>query len=213
MDVSLIVGVIGSSLTVLAIWLSIIKLEMDRPWRFTVAVLELSVLGAGLYFLGPILGSSLAFAAVTGWLLLNSVRLAMQYDTLATDAAIHWRIERDDAKAFIRGLTKAEGRPLQFLRPLGTARLAAALAKRARPRHEVSLMAKPIGMLCAGFHAKPEDLAPRFDRLMRRFGEPPERAMHMADVLTRASQLTPGSFEEVMNGLETFVGASDEPIG
>lgn len=205
MSVSVIVGVIGSALTILAIWLGIVKLELARTWLFIVAVLELSVLGASLYFLGPILGSSLAFAAVTGWLLLYSVRLAMQYDTLAADAAIHWRISRDDAKAFIRGMVKTEGRPLQFLGLLGTARLAAALAKRARSRDEVSLMAKPVAMLCAVFHEKPEDLTPRLDELMRRFGEPAESSMHVADVLTRAAQLTPGSLQQVMEGVEALL--------
>ncbi len=211
MDASPIIGITGIALTVLAIGLGYRNLEVSHPWLVTMTLLELGVLVASLVLMGPLVGSLVALSVVGGLILITSIRLAVQYDEVATDAAIHWRIDRDKSKSFIRGLVRSEGKPLQVLGLLGTARLGAALAKCGRSPEETTLMAKPIAMLGAVFHENPVALAPRFDRLMRRFGEPPERAMHMADVLTRASQLTPGSFEEVMKGLEAFVGTSDQP--
>lgn len=205
MMASSIVGIVGSLLTILAIWVGVVRIDLKRPWRFILAFLEFAVLGASLYFLGPIVGPVLALTGVVVWFLIVSVRMAIQYDELATDAAIHWSTERAEAKAFIRQLVKEQGRPLQFIGLLGTARLAAALAKRARSRDEVALMVGPVAMLCAIFHEKPEDLAPRFDELMRRFGEPAERSTHVADILTAASRMTPGSFQNVLLAVEAFM--------
>ncbi len=210
-DAAPIIGITGIALTVLAMGLGYSKLELSHPWLVTMTLLELGVLVASVVLMGPLIGSLIAFSVVSGLILITSIRLAVQYDEVATDAAIHWRMDRDKSKNFMRSLVRSEGKHFQVLGLLGSARLAAALAKCARSPEEITLMAKPIAMLGAVFHENPVALAPRFDRLMRRFGEPPERAMHMADVLTRASQLTPGSFEEVMKGLEAFVGTSDEP--
>ena len=218
MDARLAIGVLGTALTILAIWVGVRKLELSRAWQFLTGFLEFAVLVASLVFLGPILGTLLALLAVSGWFLISSARLTFQYDKVATDAAIHWRISRKEAKEFIRRLTRSEERPFLLLGLLGTARLAAALAKCARSPQETALIAKPIALLGVVFHADPAVLAPRVDGLMRQFGEPPERAMHVADVLTRASQLTPGSFERVMEGLEMFaeelgsLAVSDEEL-
>lgn len=204
MSIPLAVEVIGISITMAAIGMGIIKLELSRPWKFIAAFLDYALLLAGLVLLGPIVGMLLGISGIAAWILVTSVKLAMEYDEVATDAAIHWRVSREQAKNIITRLRRSGGKPFQYLGPLGTAHLAAALAKCARSPEETEAMAKPIAMLAAIFHKDPSVIAPRLDRLMRRFREPAERAPHIADVITRASQLTPGSFDQVIDGLEAL---------
>lgn len=204
MDIRLTIELASVLVTMAAIWAGIVKFEPDRPWKFIAAFLDSTLLIAGLVILGPVLGLVLAMSGIGVWFLVTSVKLAVEYDSVSTDAAIHWSVDRVEAKRIISNLRRSGGKPFQYIGLLGTAQLASSLAQCARNPKEAEAMAKPIAMLGAIFHKDPAVIAPRVDRLLRKFGEPPERTMHVADVITRASQLTPGSFDQVMDSLEAL---------
>ena len=72
----------------------------------------------------------------------------------------------------------------RFLGPIGTARLISYLSMRARKPLEIEQMAPAMIALWIAFQPELEPFVGRFDRLLRLLGEPPERVMYVADVLT-----------------------------
>ncbi len=199
-----IIGVVSILVTTLAIAARTVQFDITRPWQFLMALLQVGVLVASIVLLGPVFGPLIAFFAVAGLILIVSSRLYLEFDKITAGAAVYWRIAPVESRQFLRRLSRRDKKAFGLLGLTGTARLCAALAKCARSPDEVMLMAKPITMLSAIFDEDATVLAPRFDGLLRRFGEPPEQALRVADILTRAAQITPGSFDDVMGRIETF---------
>ena len=171
---------------------------------FVLALLQVGVLVTSLVFLGPVFGPLVAVSAGVGLVFIVSSRLYLEFDKITASAAVYWSIDPKDSRNFVNEVRKSDKKAFGLLGLTGTAVLCRALAERARDKNEVMLMAKPIALLSAIFDHEVADLASRFDRLLRSFGEKPENAMRIADVLTRAAQITPGSFDEVLRGIENF---------
>jgi hypothetical protein len=71
-------------------------------------------------------------------------------------------------------------------------------------------MSIPIAHLKVIFEPELESLVERFDVLLRRTGKSAADAMDVADVMTRGTQLSPASFDEM---LDAMVAVYDDGAG
>jgi hypothetical protein len=88
--------------------------------------------------------------------------------------------------------------------PLERARLIKLLCMRARTPDEIREMSIPIAHLEVIFELELDYLVERFDLLLRRAGKSAAEAMEVADVLTRGTQLSAASFDEMLDALVAF---------
>lgn len=204
MPLALLIGIGGVLVTTLAIAARVIEFDANRPFMFLMALLQVGVLVVSVVFLGPVFGPLIAVFAGVGLVVTVSSRRYLEFDKITASAAVYWQIEPEESRRTVREVHKSDKKAFGLLGLTGTAILCQALAERARDKSEVMLMAKPIALLSAIFDHEVADLASRFDQLLRSFGEKPESAMRIADVLTRSAQITPGSFDEVLRGIEDF---------
>lgn len=194
--VSTVAAVVGLTL----FWVGVKKIELGglRSTILTIADLALAVVAfVQLGWLG--LGLFLVLSAIG--VAVHSIRLAIQKDSHLVFAATRLGVSKGEAGELFDQIY-AEHRVFGYLGPIRTAELVALLADRARDLTEIAAMATPIAMLSAA-HNEPDigSLVEKFDRLLRLSGKSAEDAPYMADVLTKATQISPASFSEVLEAM------------
>jgi hypothetical protein len=81
------------------------------------------------------------------------------------------------------------------------AQLIRQLAQRKRSAEETTLMALPIALLWDVHRPAMNGFVERFDRLLRLHGEPAERAMAVADILTTSTSNAADTFDQMSDAL------------
>jgi hypothetical protein len=101
------------------------------------------------------------------------------------------------------------------MRPLRRGELIGALAGQARSPSEIRPMAVAVAQLSVIFDCDPIWLAPRFDQLLRLYGESAAESENVADTLVTATKQSAASFEDMLAGMIVAGGGSigeDEPL-
>lgn len=195
-----IIGLIGIVLSVALLTSGIRKHDISTRLKTLLSVLEAAVLLVSVVLFGWlgfwVFGGSLAIA-----LLITSLRLAIEHESLLVSAAVESNRTKEEMTALYERL-KGSHTAFQWLGPIGTAKLIWLLAQRARAPDEIESMALPIAMLLAAFRpGEIEHLVEKFDRLMRLAGEPASRAMKVADSLTTGTQAGAATFNEMLDAM------------
>ena len=75
------------------------------------------------------------------------------------------------------------------------------LAQRNRSAEEIKLMTLPIALLWDVHRSEMNGFVERFDRLLRLYDEPAERAMAVADILTTSTSTAADPFDQMLDAL------------
>lgn len=191
--------VLGIALALVVLWTGLRKLNVTKFWGAALWLLELLVLGAGVYALGWI-GFVLAGVATVLGALAWSVWLAMQKESLLVYAATQCGVSKQEMEDLHKRL-KGSNRAFKQIGPIELARLISLLSQRARTPAEMQQMALPIAMLWIVQECDLPWLVEHFDRLLRLYGRPASNSMQVADTLTVATQRSAASFREIVEGM------------
>lgn len=198
-----IIGFVGIVLAVMTIFLGLRKPDISTASKTLISVLELLVLIASVVAFGW--GGLVVFViSLVLAVLISSVRLALQHESILVSAAIESGRDKAEMQALYKRLRRSN-EALEWLGPIQTATLIRLLSQRARSSDEIESMAVPIAMLLAAFDPLPmEDLVRKFDRLLRAAGKPATSAMEIADTLTRSTQQSAATLMEMVDALLAF---------
>ena len=127
--------VLGIALGLLVLWTGLRKLNVSKFWGAALWLLELLVLGAGVYALGWI-GFALAGVATVLGVLAWSVWLAMQKESLVVYAATQSGVSKQEMEDLHNRL-KGSNRAFKQIGQIELARLISLLSQRARTPAEV----------------------------------------------------------------------------
>jgi hypothetical protein len=94
------------------------------------------------------------------------------------------------------------------MRPLRRGELIGALAGQARSPSEIRPMAVAVAQLSVIFDCDPIWLAPRFDQLLRLYGESAADSEKVADTLVTGTKQSAASFEEMLEAAIVAGGGS-----
>ena len=156
---------------------------------FVIAVIALGWLGVAIFV-------AVSLVALIVW----SVVLAIKKQSILVNAAVQGAdVSREDAEEIWQWM-KGE-KSFAAIPPLKRAELIKALATEARKPAEIRAMAIPIAQLALIFECDPLWLAPRFDQLLRLYGNDAGEAPEVADTLTTSTQLAAASFEEMVEAV------------
>jgi lysozyme len=204
----IVVDVIAIALSLILLWTGFRKLELSRLHKTTLWILDLALLvmatiSRGWLGLWVFLGVNVV--AILVW----SIRLAMQKETLLTFAATQSGRTKQEMEDLYKRLHRSH-QAFRVLGPIRLAELISQLAQRGRDTGEIEEMALPVAMLSTVNNVGLGWMAERVDRILRLYGDPASESMRIADTLTRATQLSAITFEEMVDATIAAV-ASDGP--
>jgi len=117
-------------LTVVLLWAGVKKVQLSSLASAVVSILDLALFAVAVVQLGR--AGAFLFGGVNLLAALAySIRPAIQYDDILTDAAVQNGSDRNEMKALATRLLSS-GKAFQVLRPRGTARLLKYLSQRSR---------------------------------------------------------------------------------
>jgi hypothetical protein len=199
MDLSTLVGAAGLVVGLVLLWTRKKPLEVSSFQAtllsiidvvgFIIAIVTLGWLGVGIFI-------SVSLTAILAW---SAVR-AMKKQSILVNAAVQGSdISIEEANTLWDWMR--EEKSFAAVAPIKRAEMIRALASRARGPAEIRAMSVPIAQLSTIFECDPEWLSPRFDRLLRLYGNEADDAMEVADTLTRGTQLAAASFKEMVEAM------------
>lgn len=202
-----ILQIAGIMLALMLLWLGFKKIELSSLWKAVLTAIEAFVLVVSVVSLGW-LGLGIAVGATVLGLLVWSVRLAMQQDSLLTAASVRAQESRGDVQALHARLLPQKA--FATLGPIALAGLIRSLAHCGRKTGEIEMMAPPIAMLSVAHDCDAVQLAGQFDRLLRLYGESPANAMRVADMLTASTLESACGFTEMLTACLAAAGPAPE---
>jgi hypothetical protein len=191
--------ILGLILSLIVLWAGFKKLELDRPWKAILGILDALVLVTSvvaLSWLGFVLTGFASLLGVLGW----SIWLAAKKESLLASAAIQIGSTKPEMEALHRRLYSSH-RVFRQLGPIGLANLIRLIAERARQPNEIAAMALPIAMLSVTQQCEMPWLVEHFDRLLRLYGKAATESMAVADLLTVTTQSAAASFREIVEAM------------
>ncbi len=203
----------GVLLALALLWLGLNRIELSSGPKAAIWIADFILLIVSIVSLGWVGVVILVIAnvlAILGW----SLWLAMQKESLLVYAAIQADSSKEEIQELYRRLHGSD-QAFRALGPIELAKLIKCLSERGRAPDEIEHMARPIALLQVVHEPPLEELVERFDRLLRLYGEPAENAMSVADKLTKATQLSAATFEEMLSATlaaatPDWAAASDE---
>jgi hypothetical protein len=140
-----------------------------------------------------------------------SVVLAIKNQSILISAAVQGAdLTKEEAQEIWRWMKGEES--FAAIPPLKRSELIKALAVKARKPREIRAMVIPIAQLSLVFDCDPLWLAPRFDQLLRLYGQDADEATQAAETLTASTQLAPISFEEMVEAMLIAGGATPSDV-
>ena len=191
--------ILGLVLSLIVLWVGLKRLELDRPWKAILGILDALVLVTSvvaLGWLGFALTAIASLLGVLGW----SIWLAAKKESLLVSAAIQIGSTKVEMEALHRRLYSSH-RAFRQLGPIGLANLMRLVAARARQPEEIAAMAPPIAMLSVTQECEMPWLVEHFDRLLRLYGKGATESMAVADLLTVTTQGAAASFREIVEAM------------
>jgi hypothetical protein len=179
------------------LWIGLNRIELSSGPKAAIWIIDFFLLAASIVSLGWVGVGIVLFAnalGILGW----SVRLAMQKESLLVYAAIQAATSKERMQALHRELQKSD-KAFRALGPIELARLIKCLSERGRGPDEIEHMARPIALLQVVHKPRLEELVEKFDRLLRLCSEPAENALAVADRLTKATQVSAATFQEMLD--------------
>jgi lysozyme len=193
----IVVDVIAIVLGLILLWTGLRKLELSRLHKTTLWILDLALLAMTTIsrgWLGFWVFLGVNAVAIIVW----SVRLAMQKETLLTFAATQSGTTKKEMEDLYAGLHRSH-EVFRVLGPIRLAELISHLAQRGRDPGEIEEMARPVAMLSTVNDVGLGWMAERVDRILRLYGDPASESMRIADTLMRATQVSAITFEEMVD--------------
>jgi hypothetical protein len=188
-------------LWLVSMWAGSRRLRFGSFTATLLSILEIVGMGIALAALGWLGVALLVAINVVAALIWSIVRAAQKESLLAAGSAESGIDveELDDLWGWM-GHEKA----FATMPPLERARLIKLLCMRARTPDEIREMSIPIAHLEVIFEVELDYLVERFDVLLRRAGKSAAEATEVADVLTRSTQASAASFDEMLDALVAF---------
>ncbi len=205
-----LIGVVGLLLTLVLLWTGWRRFEFTSFQNTLLSVFEIVVLTASVVSLGW-LGVGVLFAVNGIAALVWSVILAAKKQSILVDASVQSAdMSTEEADEIWHWMKKQ--RAFAVIRPLQRGELIGALAGQARSPSEIRPMAVAVAQLSVVFDCDPIWLAPRFDQLLRLYGESAEDSEKVADTLVTGTKLSAASFEEMLGAAIMAGGGSLDEI-
>ncbi len=201
-----LIGALGLILTLILLWTGWQRLEFNSFQKtllsvFEVAVLIVSLVALGWIGIGIFLGVNIVAA------LLWSVILAAKKQSILVDASVQSSdMSVEEADEIWHWMKKQNA--FAVMRPLRRGELIGALAGQARSPSEIRPMAVAVAQLSVIFDCDPIWLAPRFDQLLRLYGESAPDSEKVADTLVTGTKQSAASFEEMLEAAIVAGGGS-----
>jgi hypothetical protein len=203
-----LIGVAGLILTLIVLWTGWQRLEFNSFQKTLLSVFEVAVLIGSLLALGW-LGIGIFVAANVVAALLWSVILAAKKQSILVDASVQSTdMTVEEADEIWHWMKKQKA--FAVIRPLRRGELIGALAGQARSPSEIRPMAVAVAQLSVIFDCDPIWLAPRFDQLLRLYGESAADSEKIADTLVTGTKQSATSFKDMLAGMIVAGGGSVE---
>ncbi len=203
-----LIGVAGLILTLIVLWAGWQRLEFNSFQKTLLSVFEVAVLIVSLVALG-LLGIVIFVAVNVAAALLWSVILAAKKQSILVDASVQSTdMSVEEADEIWHWMKKQKA--FAVMRPLRRGELIGALAGQARSPSEIRPMAVAVAQLSVIFDCDPIWLAPRFDQLLRLYGESAADSEKVADTLVTGTKQSAASFEEMLEAAIVAGGGSVE---
>ena len=162
-----------------------------------------SVVSLGWLGIGILLAVNLSAALV--W----SGILAAKKQSILVDASVQsTNMSVEEADEIWHWMKKQKA--FAVIRPLRRGELIGALAGQARSPSEIRRMAVAVAQLSVIFDCDPIWLAPRFDQLLRLYGESAADSEKVADTIVTGTKQSAASFEEMLEAAIVAGGGSVE---
>jgi hypothetical protein len=203
-----LIGIVGLILTLIVLWTGWQQLEFDSFQKTLLSVFEVAVLIVSLVALGT-LGIVIFVAVNVAAALLWSVILAAKKQSILVDASVQSTdMSVEEADEIWHWMKKQKA--FAVMRPLRRGELIGALAGQARSPSEIRPMALAVAQLSVIFDCDPIWLAPRFDQLLRLYGESAADSERVADTLVTGTKQSAASFEAMLEAAIVAGGGSVE---
>jgi hypothetical protein len=204
METLISVAVLGVSLTLL--WSGRQRLEFNSFQTTLLSILEffgvvVSVVGLG--WLGVAIFAVLNVIATLVW----ATILAARKQSILIGATVRSAdMSRDEAEELFKWMNRHGA--FAAVGPIERAELIRALAGQARSPAEIRPMSVSISHLAVIFERDPLWLVPRFDQLLRLYGESASDSEKVADTLTAATKNSAASFKDMVDAMIIAGGGS-----
>jgi hypothetical protein len=201
-----VIGAAVLVVTLALLWSGRQRLEFSSFQTTLLSVLDflgiiISVVGLG--WIGIALFVVVSVVATLTW----SVVLAARKQSVLVAAAVQSAsMSRDDADALWQWMNGHEA--FGVLGAIERAELIQALAGQARTPAEIRPMAIAVAQLSVIFECDAVWLAPRFDQLLRLYGESAEDSEKAADTLTTATKNSATTFKDMLEAMIIAGGGS-----
>jgi hypothetical protein len=196
------------ALGLILLWTGLRHYKFNSFQATLLSVLEIvgvvvSVVALGWLGLGILLAVNVIAALV--W----SVILAAKKQSILVDASVQsTNMSVEEADEIWHWMKKQKA--FAVMRPLRRGELIGALAGQARSPSEICPMALAIAQLSVIFDCDPIWLAPRFDQLLRLYGESAANSEQVADTLVTATKQSAASFEDMLAAMIIAGGGPGE---
>lgn len=198
-------AVAGVILYFVTLWTGYRKIKMGSFPSALISMIELALTVISIIGLGWKLGLAVVGLTNLVAILATSVNLAIRNEDILAFAASQAGTTKKEMQALAKRLIRS-GKVFKTLGPIRTAQLISFLSQRGRNIRDIEKMAPAIATLWVVHRMDLEPFVRDFDRLMRLWKKPPTESMHVADVLTVASQKSAATFDEM---LQAMLGVAD----
>lgn len=193
-------------LFIIGAWVGLKKIKASKLSQWILVFLDIGVLFVSIIKLGllgiwiVIFANVLAFIAYSVW-------IAMRKESILVSASIQGDIDRADIENLYSELPKLH-RVFKSIHPLERAELLLYLCIRKRGIEEIKSISVPIALIYVVQKVNLKVLVDKFDQLLRLWGKTADDAMDVADKLTKGSQMSASSFEEMLDAMIAFQNLS-----
>lgn len=196
--------VLGVSL--ILIWSGRQRLDFNSFQTTLLAILEIIGIVVGVVGLGWVGVGVFVFANVLATVIW-SVILAVKNQSVLVGAAVQsTSMSRDDAETLWRWMKQQ--RAFGVFPPIERSKLIRALAGQARNPDEIRPMAIAVAQLSVIFDCDAVWLAPRFDQLLRLYGEDAVDSEEVASTVTAATKNSAATFKDMLEAMILAKGGS-----
>jgi hypothetical protein len=190
--------VVGILVSIAAWWTGIKKIEAGRFYKTVVSVADLATLGVTIWLLGR-LGIIVAVVANVLALLISSVYLAAQKQSILTSAAVNGpgNATRADMEQLHAQLRLEDA--FRAIGPIEEAQLILTLSQRGRTTAEITIIAPVVAKLAQIYHYPLQDMAVRFDAVLRVYGMTADHSTEAANAIVAAVKISVGTFADLLD--------------
>jgi hypothetical protein len=196
-----ILDIIPIIIFLILLWAGYKKIEFSNPIKVVLAFIDIGLLIYSVFELGAVGVWIIVIANIVAGLV-YSVWLAMKKEDILTRAATQSGLKIEDCENLYSELS--EHRCIKYLSPLQRANLIFYLSIRGRNKSEIKEIALVIAKIFVVHKIELKKLVDKYDKILRLWNKPAEKAEEIGDKITKASQNTATTFEEMMDGMIAF---------